>query len=537
MRGTDGPDRKGRTLVAVLGEIAREAAARFGERPAVVTASDSLSYAELDAVAERVARGLTARGVRPGDVVATVLSNSGEWVALAVAVDRIGAVFAPVSPKLAPPERAELVALVDPSVVVAGPGTVDGLPLRTDVAVVVPGDRCAPLWTEDPCDPNNTDDPATQLPDPDPSPGRVTTICFTSGTTGRAKAATFTVAHQRAVRDLDLGADASERWGGGSAMIASTQFAHVGMAMKLPWYLQTGSTLHVLDPWRADDALALVAEHRMPTIGVVAPQLALMLRSPLLDKLDLGCVETIVAGGAASPPGLVTDARERLRAAYSIRYSSTESGGVGLGTSFDAPDDEALHTIGRPRGGVEARVVDGTDHEVPDGETGELQVRSPAVMAGYLNDPEATAAALTPDGWLRTGDLATRRTDGCFVLAGRSTDMYIRGGYNVFPEEVEAALSDHPQVDAVAVAPRPDDVMGEVGVAVVVPRDPLHPPALEDLRGHGGHRLARHKLPEAMVLVDELPLTTVAKVDRRALAELVFDPSTSGGGHEGDERR
>jgi acyl-CoA synthetase (AMP-forming)/AMP-acid ligase II len=504
----------------VLGDIVREAGARFGDRPALVTAADTLTYEDLDRSADRMATGLSARGIRPGDVVATVLPSCAEWIVLAVAVDRIGAVLAPVSPKLAAPERAELTALVTPRLIVADAAGVEGLPLRADVAVLEPGDRGEPLWSGAGA---TGAPPAPPTADP-PGEDRITTICFTSGTTGRAKGAVFTVAHQRAVQALDLGPDAEATWGGGASMLASTQLAHVGMALKLPWYVRTGATLRVLDPWRADDALRLVAAHRMPTIGVVAPQLALMLRSPLLDELDLGAVAAIIAGGAASPPALVQEARERFGAAYSIRYSSTESGGVGLGTAFDAPDDEALHTIGRPRSGIEARVADEADGSLPDGVTGELQIRSPAVMAGYWRDPEATAAALTDDGWLRTGDLAVRRDDGCFVLAGRRTDMYIRGGYNVFPEEVEAALSDHPAVAAVAISPRPDDVMGEVGVAVVVARDPAAPPSLEGLRAHGERRLARHKLPEDVVVVERLPLTTVSKLDRGALAAIVRDP-------------
>ncbi len=500
----------------MLGRIAREAGARFGARPVVVTPSHTLSYGDLDGCADLVAHGLTARGLGPGSVVATVLPSCPEWIVLAVACDRVGAVFAPVSPKLAAPERAELVSLVTPDLVVSDAAGVDGLPLRTDVAVVEPGDACRPLWGALPAEAGSGDGDERDGDD-----ARVTTVCFTSGTTGRAKGAVFTVAHQRAVQDLDLGPGAEDRWDGGTAMLASTQFAHVGMALKLPWYLRTGATLHVLEPWRADDALRMVAEHRMPTIGVVAPQLALMLRSSLMEELDLSCVQSIIAGGAASPPGLVREARERFGAAYSIRYSSTESGGVGLGTAFDAPDDEALHTIGRPRAGVEARVADEDDRPLPDGVAGELQIRSPAVTAGYWNDAEATAAALTDDGWLRTGDLAVRREDGCYVLAGRRTDMYIRGGYNVFPEEVEAALSDHPALSAVAISPRADDVMGEVGVAVVVARDPSAPPTVDDLRTHAEGRLARHKLPEHVVVVDQLPLTTVAKLDRGALADLV----------------
>lgn len=517
----------------MLGEIAHDAAIRFGDRPAVVTASDSLTYAELDIAADRVADGLAGRGVDADDVVATVLASCGEWVVLAVALDRLGAIFAPISPKLAPRERADLVSLVAPSLVVADSSTVDGLPLRTAVAVLRPGDRGASLWADPGATGHRPAPPPTPLPT---SPDRVTTICFTSGTTGRAKGAYFTVDHQRAVRDLDLGPGAHEQHDGGTAMLASTQFAHVGMAMKLPWYLQTGSTLHVLDPWRADDALRLIAQERIPTIGVVTPQLALMLRSRLVEELDFGNVRSIIAGGAASTPGLVVEARERLAAAYSVRYSSTESGGIGLGTAFDAPDDEALGTIGRPRDGVEARIADPDDGELPDGEIGELQLRSPAVMAGYWNDPVATAAALTSDGWLRTGDKATRRPDGCFVLSGRRTDMYIRGGYNVFPEEVESAMSDHPAVAALAVGPRADEVMGEIGVAVVVPRDPRHPPTLDELRDHAAGRIARHKLPEALLVTDRIPLTTVAKVDRAEIARMVADTGSTPDGDRGRDR-
>jgi acyl-CoA synthetase (AMP-forming)/AMP-acid ligase II len=304
-------------------------------------------------------------------------------------------------------------------------------------------------------------------------------------------------------------------------MLASTQFAHVGMALKLPWYVQAGMTLHVLPRWRADDALEIVARERMPSLGVVAPQLALMLRSPLMDTLDLSSVRTIVAGGAPSPPALVEEARRRFGAGYSIRYSSTESGGVGLATAVDAPDEEALHTVGRPRPGVEARIAGDGDQPLPVGEVGELQLRSPAVMDGYWRDPEATACALTTDGWLRTGDLARIDDRGCVVLAGRRSEMYLRGGYNVFPMEVEAVLGDHPAVASVVVVPRAHDTLGEVGVAVVVPTAGSTPPTLEELRAHAAGRLARHKLPEGLVVVDHLPLTGMSKVDRRAARALV----------------
>jgi acyl-CoA synthetase (AMP-forming)/AMP-acid ligase II len=139
-------------------------------------------------------------------------------------------------------------------------------------------------------------------------------------------------------------------------------------------------------------------------------------------------------------------------------------------------------------------------------------------MAGYWRDPEGTTAAITPDGWLRTGDLARIGADGLVRLAGRVKEMFVRGGYNVYPAEVEAVLAAHPGVAEVAVVPRPDPVMGEIGVAVVTPRDPAAPPSLDDVRAYLDGRLAAYKVPEAIRLVDALPLTPGQKVDRRALA-------------------
>jgi acyl-CoA synthetase (AMP-forming)/AMP-acid ligase II len=493
----------------VLATIAREAARRFGDRPVVDAPDGVLTYAELDRHADRLAAGLAARGIGSGDVVALVLPSGGDWVVAAVALARVGAVAAGVSTALSAHERAALVELVGPSLVLADVSTVDGLPLRGEVAVLRAGGRGEELAAPGP-------PPAELAPDDD----RPAAICCTSGTTGRPKAALFRERQLRAVQAIDLGPDAESLWGGGSPMLASTQFAHVGMTAKLPWYLRLGATLHVMPRWRADDALELIARHRMPTIGVVAPQLALMLRSPLVDELDLSCVQAIIAGGAASPPHLVQAARERLHAAYSIRYSSTESGGVGLGTAFDAPDEEALHTVGRPRPGVEVRIAEG-DEPVPDGEVGELQLRSGAVMDSYWHDPTATERALTTDRWLRTGDLARVDEGGCVVLCGRRTEMYIRGGYNVFPSEVEAVLGEHPEVHDVVVVPADDDVMGEVGVAVVVAEHPTAPPTLDSLRDLASDRLARHKLPERLVVVDRVPLTTAQKVDRAAVRAMV----------------
>jgi acyl-CoA synthetase (AMP-forming)/AMP-acid ligase II len=483
-------------VAAVLAATVREAARRFGPLPAFVDPGGSrVTYADLDRRSDAVALALAARGVGPGDRVVLRLPSDSGYVVAYAAIAKLGAVTAGINPRLAPPEQQALTALADPVLTLDEPGAVASLESAGSGLL----DR----------------GPAPPVLDPDPD--RPVAIVFTSGTTGTPKGAVFCERQLDAVAQLDTGGAWAPGAGEpGPAMLASTQFPHVGFTTKLVWYLRLATRTHILGRWRADDALRTIAAERMPSIGGVAPQLALMVRSPEAERHDWDHVRTVVVGGAASPPALVAAVRSRFGAAYSIRYSSTESGGCGTGTAFDADDEEALHTVGRPRPGVEVSVRDESGTVLPPGEVGELWMRTPSQMAGYWRDPEATAATVV-DGWLRTGDLARLDERGLVRLAGRRTEMFIRGGYNVYPAEVEATLAAHPAVAEVAVIPRPDPVMGEIGVAVVAPRDPAAPPTLADVRSFLDGRIAAYKLPEALRIVPALPLTPMQKVDRRTL--------------------
>ncbi|MGI9579149.1 MAG: class I adenylate-forming enzyme family protein [Microthrixaceae bacterium] len=492
----------------MLSEAVAHAAEHFGDTPSIVREGVGPTWAELHAASEALAPMLARRGVGPGDVVALALPSGPEWLVAATATDRLGGTIAGVSPVATAAERSAMVDSVDSKLVLASEDLAQGLSLRRQVSVFGP----------DGLDDERLGRDHAAIAPHDRGPERRYAICFTSGTTGAPKAASFAVRQAAAVESIDLGSTASAS---GFDTIASTQFAHVGFVMKAPWYARLGCTVHVMPRWTAPDAIRLLAQHRMPTLGVVAPQLALILASDELAEHDLSALALVIAGGAPSPPDLVSRARSVLGVSYSIRWSSTESGGVGLAALIDDDNPDAIGTIGMPRTGVAARVAEEDGMAVSQGEVGELQINSPATMDGYMGDPAATDAAFTPDGWLRTGDLAHVRPDGRFVLDGRNTDMYIRGGYNVHPEEVEAVVGAHPAVRAVAIAPRSDSVMGEVGVAVVVPEATEPAPTLEDLRATASLQLARHKLPEAMLIVDRLPLTDASKIDRIRLAELV----------------
>jgi acyl-CoA synthetase (AMP-forming)/AMP-acid ligase II len=282
-------------------------------------------------------------------------------------------------------------------------------------------------------------------------------------------------------------------------------------------------------PWTAVGALKLIEEERV-TVGQGVPaQWQMMLAHPDLATTDTSSLRIVSSGAARIPPEMVDAMRDRFNSPVVVRYTSTEAC-VSTGTSLDDPDDVICNTVGTPGSGVEmelrldegrGRVVERTD--TGDAEVGTVCLRSRAMMRGYWQEPELTADAIDENGWLLTGDLGFLDTRGDLHLAGRSTEMYIRGGYNVYPIEVENHIGQHDLVDRVAVTGTPAPVLGEIGVAFVVPADAANPPTLEQLREWCNERLASYKAPDALVLLDELPLTAMSKIDKRALAPAAAD--------------
>ncbi len=472
-----------------------EAARRFADRTAYVTPLGwSLSYADVDRLSDEVAVGLSARGVKAGDVVALVLPAGPEYLLTYAAAAKLGAITAGVNDRLSEREREAILAVAGPSLVV----TSETAPPSASSETVLDDLRA------------RGEAPFELAPDPE----RPVAIIFTSGTTGLPKGALYCTRQLAFITQTDVG----DSWEGGGRSFSGTSFAHLGFMTKLAGSLRRGGTTFIMERWHARPALELLAREHMTTVAGVPTQLALMLRDPLFDDFDLSSVQYIIAGGGPITPGLADEARRRFGARLATRYSCTEAG-IGLGTAFDDPDEDAIISVGRPHASVDVSLRDGAGETVSGADIGEVCLRSPAVMSSYWRDPEQTRAAFTSDGFVRTGDLGWVDDRGRLRLVGRSKEMYVRGGYNVYPVEIESVLSTHPGVAAVAVVPRPDDVMGEIGVAAVVPRDRERPPSLADLRDFAAPHIASYKLPEAVHVVDALPLTVGEKVDRRALVD------------------
>ena len=486
----------------------RASGRRFASRPALV-AEDGwpVSFALLDRLTDEAAVGLARRGVGHGEVVALLVPSSVDYIVLYGALAKLGAITAGVSSRQPAPERTVLVndvAGADRAIATAA--MADGMALDIDVIEVALADGpvsvCAGLRVRG------------EAPPLLPTDGdRPVAVVFTSGTTGVPKGATFT---NQILADIAV-VDTGNGWGEGAPITSNTQMAHIGVMGKVPAQFAVGTTLHVIDRWSATAVLDAVSRYGMPAVGGVAPQIALMLRHPDFDRYDFSSVKLIVTGGAPSPPNVIEEARRRFGADWTQRYACTEAGGIGTFTWIDAPVDEMLYTVGRPRPGIEVEVRDpDSDQPVAAGTVGEVCFRSPTVMAGYWRNPAATAEALR-GGWLHTGDQGWIDDNGCLRLVGRRGAGFHRGGYVVFPVEAENVLAWHPKVSGVCVVPRPDEVMGAVGVAVVIPADPADPPTLEELREFGKQHIADYKLPEHLSLTDAFPMTPMSKIDRKAL--------------------
>lgn len=471
-----------------------------------------ITFAQWARAADGVATRLASMGVQQGDVVGISLSSSIDYAVAYQGVVRLGAVASGMNPKLGLAETEHIIAKSSPKVII------------TDVlAVNDPG--IGVLTVEELRDAHN-DEPFTDRPtivDTD-----LLAIVWTSGTTGKPKGAMFDHACLRAMAQA-----AGPLSAVGDRRLSPLPFAHVGYMTRV-WdeLMYVITTIICPTPWTAVGALKLIEEERVSVGQGVPAQWQMMLAHPDLAATDTSSLRIVSSGAARIPPEMVDAMRERFHAPVVVRYTSTEAC-VSTGTSLDDPDEVICNTVGTPGAGVELelRLDEGRGRVVQPTETGDTEVgtvclRSRAIMRGYWQEPVLTADAIDEDGWLLTGDLGFLDARGDLHLAGRSTEMYIRGGYNVYPIEVENHLGQHELVDRVAVTGTPAPVLGEIGVAFVVPTDAANPPTLEQLRTWCNERLASYKAPDALVLLSELPLTAMSKIDKRALAPAAAEAET-----------
>jgi acyl-CoA synthetase (AMP-forming)/AMP-acid ligase II len=466
------------------------AAAVHGDREAYAEPGARITFADWVGRARCVAAQFADLGVGKGDVVVLWLPSGIDYATCYAGAAMIGAITAGLNPRLGRREIESILQQADPALVVAD----ERLGALPDT-----GHRVLPRGLL------STDTSGVAPPSVELNRRDLVALIFTSGTTGTPKGAAF---------DADRLAAGAAAAGVMSApydrRLTSTPFAHAGYMFKLWDQLVWGSTLVVPPtPWSAQGMFDVLRDERVTVAGAVPTQWAKLLDvdgvSPqALPHLRIGVVAT-----APAPPELVRRVAECIGVSLVVRYAMTECPTISGTEPNDAPEIQ-FRTVGRPASGMDVRI----------GSDGILEVSGPCVMRGYWRNPKLTAEVLR-DGWLRTGDVGARGADGNLTLVGRSGDMYIRGGYNVHPGEVERVLAGHAAVKHAAVVGRSAPVIGEIGVACVVPADEASPPTLAELRTHVADELADYKAPDELLIVDELPLTAMLKPDRLALRELI----------------
>lgn len=477
------------------------------DRTAFVYADRPVSYAEVHERTTRLASRLREAGVRAGDRVAYLGPNHVAFAETMFATHALGGIFVPLNFRLAAPEIAYMLEHSGAAVLVYGPecaAVVRALPgfpgLRTVVALESPaeGERHYETWLSQ-GDPTPIDTPVA-LDD-------IALILYTSGTTGRPKGAMLS--HANLVWNcyhVLISVDVTST----EVTLISAPLFHVAALNQtlLPTFLKGGISV-IMPSWDVDRCYDLIERHRVTWMFGVTAMFAALARSPRWPGADLSSLRTLMSGGASIPVALIRAYQER-GLVFCQGYGLTETS---PGATFLEAGESVrkVGSAGVPVFFANVRVVRPDLTAVAPGEPGEVLVQGPNVTPGYWRDPEATAAALAEGGWFHSGDVATLDDEGHLYVVDRVKDMYISGGENVYPAEVEGVLFEHPAVAEAAVVGVPDDTWGEVGRAFVVPRSgaTVTPGELRDFLRP---RLAKYKIPVYVDVVDALPKTGSGKI-------------------------
>ncbi|MCY0931752.1 FadD3 family acyl-CoA ligase [Streptomyces sp. H27-H1] len=520
-----------------IGGLVRDAAARFAGREAVVDGRVRIDYAQLGERVERAAAACMAAGVEPGDRVAVWAPNTLEWIVSALGAVSAGAVLVPLNTRFKGSEaayvlhrsRARLLfvtgTFLGTSYVASlrraaadgeGSGPLPGLPHLEQVVVL---SEDAPdsfrTWKEflaggDQVSAEAVAARTAAVPATAPSD-----IIFTSGTTGSPKGAVIT--HAQSLRCYEVWSELAGLREGDRYLIVNPFFHTFGYKAGVIACLMRGATMVPQPVFNVDTVLANIAAERISVLPGPPTLHQSLLDHPQRDHHDLSALRLVVTGAAVVPLQLVERLRGELRIGTVLTaYGLSEASGIVTMCRRGDPAETIAATSGRAIPGTEVRIAGPDGLPQPTGGAGEVWVRGHNVMRGYFEDPAETAEAITPEGWLRTGDVGVLDAAGNLRITDRIKDMFIVGGFNAYPAEIEQLLGLHPDIADVAVVGIPDPRLGEVGKAYAV-RRPGAVVTADDLIAWSRREMANYKVPREVEFVAELPRNASGKVLKREL--------------------
>ncbi|MDA8360001.1 MAG: AMP-binding protein [Actinomycetota bacterium] len=530
---------------ATITELLTWRADHDAERVFLVVDDRSITFGELDRLATQVAAGLRSWGIRPGDRVAVAAPNGLPWLGLFFGATRLGAALVTLNPRYREQELRYMLNQSSARLLLCPASTPEldfaafFAVFRTEVPTVERYVFLDPPTEEGRFEGVTTFDElltagdATEVGEPTsaegegavtgrptgadggPAPSDPAVILYTSGTTGKPRGAVLTHASLLASARAQV---AHLGWDEHTSTVGSLPLNHVGgLTCGILSLLVAGGTVVLLPAFSPSAVLAATAEHRTTVLSGVPTMFVMLLQALAANPVDVDSLRQVIVGGSILDPSLAEQVAAAWPDAQLVNlYGLSESSGASV---LSAPGDDldmVTRSIGVVIGDFEGRVVDESGNPVAPGIVGELQLRGACVAAGYWEMPEETAETFLPGGWLATGDMVEAEADGHLAVRGRKKELYIQGGFNVYPAEVEAVLGTHPAVALAAGFGVPDPVYGEVGAYVVVPRpgaavDP------DELRSWCAARLADYKVPRYVTVAPEVPLTPAGKVAKAEL--------------------
>jgi long-chain acyl-CoA synthetase len=488
-----------------LASILTTAAERDPSRTAIKLDGAEVTYAQLDEASARVARLLEDRGVGPGDRVGIMLPNVPYFPICYYGVLRAGAVVVPMNVLLK--RREVCFYLTDPEakLLFAWEGFADDAEAGAkdagaECVIVSPGDFEQELAKHEP------KPDVVESADDDTA-----VILYTSGTTGTPKGAELT--HANLIKNCEVARSLFDLAADTVVLGALPLFHSFGQTCGLNATICAGGTLTLIPRFDPEKALEIIERDHVNVFEGVPTMYGAILHLSDRERFDTSSLQFCASGGSAMPVELMRDFEDALHCKVLEGYGLSETSPV---ASFNHPDRERKPgSIGTPVEGVEMRVVDEQGNEVPQGEVGEIAIRGHNVMKGYWNRQDATDEVMS-DGWFRTGDMATVDDDGYFFIVDRKKDMIIRGGYNVYPREIEEVLYEHPAVREAAVLGIPHDQLGEeIGAAVALKDDA--DASAEELQEYVKNQVAAYKYPRLVWFVEDLPKGPTGKILKREI--------------------
>ncbi|KUR81040.1 FadD3 family acyl-CoA ligase [Novosphingobium sp. Fuku2-ISO-50] len=506
-------------------EAARRAAETWPDAPALLAGDRCWTFAQLWADARATASAMLAAGLRHGDRVGIWAPNTREWILAALGAQSVGAAIVPMNTRFKGGEagdilrrsRAKLLFAPahflgqDYGALIAG----EDLP---DLREVIAIDRDFDAFV---ARGQGSDDPAVDAALAGVGPDDICDIIFTSGTTGRPKGAL--TAHRQVPQSFGDWAVRVDLRAGDRYLIVNPFFHTFGYKAGWVACLVRGATMIPLPTFDVAEVVRQVEQNRISFIpGPPTIYQSLLQELGSGERRDFSSLRVAVTGAAPVPPALVERMRHELGMQNIVNgYGMTECGVIAMTRQGDDAETVA-HTCGYPMPGIEVRCVDDEGHDRPSGQAGELWVRGHGVTRGYLDDPAATAEAVDADGWLHTGDVGTIDARGYLAITDRKKDLFISGGFNVYPAEVEKLLAGHPAVAQAAVIGVPDERLGEVGRAFVILRPGMTATGA-DLTAWSREAMANYKVPRGFVIVPDFPRNAAGKVLKTELRDVLGD--------------